>query len=368
VIVSNPQSTTARWSIELESKPDFNQAVDRVYAWYEQQIIDRPPVRFTRHNAEYEVTDNTWKESWHSLKDKWFDEEYQIESFLSQVRGKHYLGETFPVYWPNLGPNVFAALYGCPLDFAEVTSWAMPILSDYDQAVMLDWQSEYLRKLENLTRCALEASRGQFIVGYTDLHPGLDWLAALRGTEPLLLDMVDRPDRLKPLLQTCTPDFFAVFDRFDAILKEHGQPSITWMGIPSFGKMHIPSCDFAAMISPRHFKQFALPTLLAEVQHMTHNIFHVDGKGVARHLDTILQMPNIQAIQWVQGVGDDLPIMQWVPLIKRIQAAGKSVVVDLSPAELEDFIGVVKPEGIFLTMASEDEAEERAILKRIARW
>ena len=101
---------------------------------------------------------------------------------------------------------------------------------------------------------------------------------------------------------------------------------------------------------------------------MTHNIFHVDGKGVARHLDAILQLPNVQAIQWVQGVGDDLPIMQWVPLIKRIQAAGKSVVVDLSPAELEEFIGAVRPEGIFLTMASENEAEERAILKRIAQW
>ena len=102
------------------------------------------------------------------------------------------------------------------LEFAEVTTWAMPILSDYDQTVALDWQSEYLRKLESLTRAALDACRGQFLVGYTDLHPGLDWLAALRGTEPLLLDMVDRPDRLQPLLQTCTPDFLAVYDRFDA--------------------------------------------------------------------------------------------------------------------------------------------------------
>jgi hypothetical protein len=27
-----------------------------------------------------------------------------------------------------------------------------------------------------------------------------------------------------------------------------------------------------------------MPALLDEVEHMTHNIFHVDGKGVARHL------------------------------------------------------------------------------------
>jgi len=101
---------------------------------------------------------------------------------------------------------------------------------------------------------------------------------------------------------------------------------------------------------------------------MTHNIFHMDGKGVARHLDTILSIPNIHAIQWVQGVGDDLPIMQWLPLIKRIQAAGKSVVVDLNVAELDDFMGAVDPEGILLTLASESEEEEETILKRVSKW
>ena len=122
------------------------------------------------------------------------------------------------------------------------------------------------------------------------------------------------------------------------------------------------------MISPVQFRRFVLPALQTEMQHMTHNIFHVDGKGVARHLDAILELPNLQAIQWVQGMGDDLPIMQWAPLIRRIQAAGKSVVVDLQKSELEDFIGAVRPEGILLCMASDDEEEEHAILKRVARW
>jgi len=57
-----------------------------------------------------------------------------------------------------------------------------------------------------------------------------------------------------------------------------------------------------------------------------------------------------------------------VPLIRRIQAAHKSVVVDLDPSEIEDFIAAVKPEGILLTMSSQDEDQERAILKRVARW
>jgi hypothetical protein len=354
--------------IALESKPDFDEAVQRIYAWYEQQIIDRPPVRFARHNAEYEAVDGVWKPEWHGLKDKWLDEDYQIERFLTQVKGTRYLGETFPVYWPNLGPHVFASLYGCPLQFGDVTTWAAPILHDYDQPLALDWRHPYLAKLESLTRRALEQAPGKFIVGYTDLHPGLDWVAALRGTEPICLDLIDNPSVVETLLAQVTADFLKIFDHFDGLLKAAAQPSITWMGIPSFGKMDIPSCDFGTLISPRQFRRFAMPALLAEVQHMTHNIFHVDGRGVAQHLDAILELPNVQALQWVQGVGDDLPIMQWVPLIKRIQAAGKSVVVDLDPSELDAFMSAVQPEGIMLTMASVDEEQERTVLKRVTTW
>ena len=76
---------------------------------------------------------------------------------------------------------------------------------------------------------------------------------------------------------------------------------------------------------------------------MTHNIFHLDGKGMLRHLDRILEVPEIAAIQWVQGVGDDLPILQWLPVIKKIQAAGKGVIVDLQLDELEPFIAAMDP-------------------------
>jgi hypothetical protein len=78
---------------------------------------------------------------------------------------------------------------------------------------------------------------------------------------------------------------------------------------------------------------------------MTHNIFHVDGKRVARNIDMILDVPEVQAIQWVQGVGDDLPIMQWTPFIKEIQSRAP-VIVDLNKNELDAFMDEMSPEGI----------------------
>ena len=162
--------------------------------------------------------------------------------------------------------------------------------------------------------------------------------------------------------------FETIYDHFDGMLKAAGQLSESWMGIPSRGRMHIPSCDFSALISPAFFRRFGLPILEREVQTMTHNIFHVDGEGVARHLDAILSVPEVHALQWVQGVGDDLPIMQWVPFLRQLQARKVPVVVDLKPEELEPFIEAMDPEGLFLWVATASEAEELAIIDRLLRW
>ena len=36
--------------LELESKPDFVACMKRIYAWYDGEILDRVPVRFSAHN------------------------------------------------------------------------------------------------------------------------------------------------------------------------------------------------------------------------------------------------------------------------------------------------------------------------------
>ena len=78
---------------------------------------------------------------------------------------------------------------------------------------------------------------------------------------------------------------------------------------------------------------------------------------------------DIQAIQWVQGVGDDEPIMQWVPLIQKIQAAGKGVIVDFKKIdEVEEFISAVRPEGLFLWIPEQDFEKQKRIIKRLERW
>jgi len=339
----------------------------RVYAWFEGAVLDRPPIRFVAHNAFVEQANQAYPSD--NLKDRWFDAEFQVETFLASIAGQRFHGETFPVFWPNLGPEVYAAFYGATLEYGEVTSWSVPLVRSWDDMarLKLDLGNEHFTKLDEITRCAIERLRGKALIGYTDLHPGVDCAAAWRDPQQLCLDFIESPDEARRLIDIATDDFERIYDHFDALLKAAEQPSVSWMGIPSFERMHIPSCDFSSLISPRLFERFCLPVLQREVQTMTHNVFHVDGKGVARHLDMILSVPGVHAIQWVQGVGDDQPIMQWVPLIKEIQARAP-VIVDLSQRELDDFMAAVEPEGIFLWIATHSEDEELDLLKRVARW
>ena len=360
----------SHWSLDLETMPHFDMAMKRIYAWYNGEIVDRVPVRFIAHNAAFDVESGHSGMNQEQLRAQWFDEEYQVETFVQSLEGSSFLGETFPVFSPNLGPNVYAAFYGVEMVYDEVTSWMEPAIQNWDDMENLHFsrQNPYFTKIEELTRCALEQCEGKFLVGYTDLHPGVDCAMAWRGSGELCMDMVLEPKLVKQLFQLAVDDFETIFDHFNDLLKAHNQLSVSWMGVPSFQKLHLPSGDFTALISPDYFDEYCLPILQREMAHVDHNVYHVDGPGVANHLDTITAQPEVNAIQWVQGVAEDRPIMQWVPLIRRVQAAGCSIIVDLLPHELDPFMDAVDPKGIYIWVDAQEPDEQMAVIRRLEKW
>ena len=44
--------------MELMCKPNFEQAIKRIDAWFAHSMIDRPPVRFGEHNSGAEAGGN----------------------------------------------------------------------------------------------------------------------------------------------------------------------------------------------------------------------------------------------------------------------------------------------------------------------
>lgn len=348
--------------------PHFGQSMARVEAWFAGAVIDRPPVRFMSPNYFPAITTKPYQSL--ELEDKWFDAEFRVDAYLASVSGVVFPAETFPFFYPFLGVDFYAALYGSALVFDDVTSWATTALHNWTQLDELRFDrgsNVYFERAEALTQVALERCAGKTLVGYTSLHPGVDAAAAIRGHAEMCLDLVDNPDEVTRLIDKMLADFAHVFHHFNGMLKERDLPSISWLAVPSAGTIHIPGCDFATLLSPEHFEAFCLPALMREVQVAEHNVFHLDGKGVARHIDMIMEVPGIDAIQWAQGSGSNRPILQWLPLIKKIQAR-YPVIVDLNADELDAFMAEMQPEGLYLWITTDELGHEEAILKRVEQW
>lgn len=112
----------------FELKPDFARSRERIAAFWEREIIDRPVVQFGLAKPPEEQV--PLPESGHATPaERWLDAAYQTELKLASLSNAEFLGDTLPVAYPNLGPEVFSALYGCPIHFGDYgTSWTDPIL------------------------------------------------------------------------------------------------------------------------------------------------------------------------------------------------------------------------------------------------
>jgi len=128
-------------SRNFSAKPDFDECIERIYAWYEQKIIDRPPVRFYHHNIEYE-NHRTIIGSWKKAEERWLDIDFQIKTFTDSLQGAIFLGETFPVFWPNISAVAYNLFLGQEPEFDDVTAWIHPIVGDLDNLPLLKVQRE----------------------------------------------------------------------------------------------------------------------------------------------------------------------------------------------------------------------------------
>ena len=351
-------------------KPDYEHTKQRIEAFWERELIDRPVVQF--YVAKPPEEQVPLPVSHHaSPADRWLDAHYQAELALARLSNIEFLGDTLPIAFPNLGPEIFSAFYGCPINFGDYgTSWTDPILHDWAEAdeIKLDRESPYLRKLEEMTDAFLEVAAGKFIVGMTDWHPGGDWLAALRDPQNLALDMITHPQEVARMLAMAERDYFELYDIYYDKLRAAGMPITSWLTLISDGKYYIPSNDFSALISPQMYDEFFLPGIQRECQFLDRSIYHLDGPGALGHLDSILSIPELDAMQWVCGAGNE-GYHRWVDVYRRIQAAGKGAQVICSYEEVEQVTETLDPHGLYLSVGGVPDREAGlALLERLEKW
>jgi len=70
------------------------------------------------------------------------------------------------------------------------------------------------------------------------------------------------------------------------------------------------------------FNRFVLPTIERDCARLGNTIFHLDGIGELPHLDSLLKIENLNAVQWQYGTGSG-PVARWLDVYEKIIDAGK---------------------------------------------
>lgn len=352
----------------IERIPDWEQRLARQDAFWARELIDRPVLvmHMGQPNPDY-----PWPaaKTYASMRERWMDTERIVETMLAMVMNTAYLGDALPSVNPNLGPEIFSAFMGCELEFSEGTSWAIPNLHDWADVGKIAFSTDnlYWRKLNEITDALLEVGKGKFYTGLTDLHPGGDAIAAFRDPLEMNVDMIESLDAVKALLEVVNATYVQVYDHFYDKLTAAGQAITCWPGIVSSKKWYVPSNDFSCMISKAMFDEVFLPGIAAECRHMEANIYHLDGPNALQHLDSLLSIPELNAIQWVYGAGNGRA-SDWMPVYKKCQAAGKGLQIGLEIDEFDLFMQELRPEGLWLSTGVRDREEAEALLKKVANW
>ena len=295
--------------------------------------------------------------------------EFRIKDAEHTMANTFFGGEAFPLFNTEIGPGDLAPFLGCKPVFREDTQvvWYNPVITDPDknEPFSFDPDNSWWRFHRQIVSDGVKNSRGHYLVGVPDLIEGLDTLAQLRGHNQLVLDLFKRPKWVHARLREITDLYFVYFNAiYDMIRDDVGGNAYSCFSIWGPGRTAKVQCDFSALISPSMFKKFVEPYLREQCNHLDFTLYHLDGPDALCHLDLLLKIPEITAIQWVPGAGKPLPESPtWFPIYKKILKAGKSLWLNIPINLIKKFVKIFGEKGLFIITNAKSEKEARDLLE-----
>lgn len=259
--------------------------------------------------------------------------EYRVNLSARTCINTYYLGEAVPVVAPDLAPNCLALYLGCQGIDMPGTVWCKSFVErPEDIRFEFDPNNFYWRFTLRLGEEQLRLGREKFLLQFPDLIEGLDTLAAMRGNERLLIDLIERPEWVHNCLRQITDRYFHYYDILYDMMRDEVGGSVYWLWAP--GRMTKFQCDFSAMISAEMFKEFMVPIFTEMSERVSYCIYHWDGPCAIQHHDHLLSIPKLKMLQWTPGAGvEPCGNKRWWRLYHKTFEAGKKIYIGIDNIE-----------------------------------
>jgi len=298
------------------------------------------------------------------LNQRWFDPEWRAEYLDWYVAHSSLMADMLPVANTQLGPGSLAAILGGVFEGGEDTIWIHPD-PNYTDDIKFDPNHPNWLLHKDLLRACKKKAQGHYYVGMPDLMEGLDVLAAIKGTDKVLLDTVMQPEVLEHQMQQINDIYFKVFDELYDIIREGDEMAFCYFSSWAPGKMSKLQSDISTMISVDDYRRFVQPFIREQCQKIDYTLYHLDGVGAMHHLDALLEIKELNAIQWTPGVGEPQGgSPKWYDLYRKIIAGGKSIMACwVTLDELRPLLDNIGGDGVHVEMDFHNEREVEQTMK-----
>jgi len=358
-------------------KEDLKEARERLAAWWQHEIVDRPCISYyTLREGEKSSMEELreYFDPWY-LAQHWDEIGSNIDDFERTLGKINCEGEAIPRFLPNYGPGIMAAVFGVYPEYnsKSETMWfhretsleeIIPLL----EGAQINKNNPWYARLIKVTEFAAKRAKTNYCVAMTDLGGVLDILSSFLGPEKLIITMQRQPDLIDTCRAIILEKLLKVYDDLQTIIERYGKGCSSWMHLWCPKRWYPIQSDFSYMLSPKWFKRFALPDIIAQAEHLDYALYHLDGKNQLVHLDDLLAVSAIHGIQWVPGASEEPKCSdKWMPVYKKIQDAGKNIFIDFfeNPRAVSHFYNQLDPKGLIVTIASfEDTIRLKFVLPK----
>lgn len=283
----------------------------------------------------------------------------------------YYLGDAFPYFNMDcFGPGVVAAFLGANPDNSTGHVWFRPqkIIPISELHFEYNPENIWLNRIKDICKAAMKRWQGNVVMGMPDLGGTLDILYTFRPGECLMMDLYDYPDEVKRLIWEIHYLWHHFYNEINDVLQPVNPGYLDWARIFSNKPCYVPQSDVSYMIGADMFDEFVLPELTATCKRLAHTIYHLDGIGQLNHLDSILRIRELDAVQWVPGDGSPGQ-MNWPDVYYKIKAAKKKIQLWEGFECLDTVSGQIGTrKGIHLMTQWVDISEKEAAQKRLLQY
>lgn len=334
---------------------------DRLRNWWAGGDQENPLILATvrREGMEVPATDD--------LNRHWLDRDFIIERMRREIDATEYLGVAVPYHYVDHGSSAMAGVLGCPLVFVDrETIWANPRFQTLDQVLEAtpELHSPIYEHITAITRRSVALAAGHHFVAPFALEGMSDLMAALYGGENFMMDLVDRPADVARAMGRLKTLWLRAFAEIQGLIGKSGNPGgIGWVGIWAPGSTFPLQEDVAYSVSEEMFRTFLIPHIRDQIAAMDFPFFHVDGTGMIPHVDALLEIAELKAIQWQPGAGHER-LAQWYGLLRKILASGKALQVYARAEEVEALVRNVGADRLLVIVRDSSRDEMLRLAER----